>query len=71
MEPFEDDDDDSDSFVELGAAADVWSLGMILYELVYGGVSPFATVPGGKASKVAALRSGQQLDFPEPCTVPR
>ena len=46
---------------------------MILYELVYCGVSPFATEPGGKASKskVAALSSDHQLDFPEPFDVPR
>ena len=50
--------------VKIGYKADVWALGVILYQLTYGGQSPFANVPGGKLAKRKALMSPEHpVDF--------
>ena len=33
----------------------MWALGVILYQLTYGGVAPYSSVPGGKMGKLKAM----------------
>lgn len=49
-------DEGEKSAVKLTVKVDVWALGIILYQTMYG-VFPFYNVPGGKQSKVLALIS--------------
>jgi hypothetical protein len=42
----------------------VWGLGMMLYQLVSGGVHPYSSVAGGRNSKVAALKSFVPVQLP-------
>ncbi len=44
-----------DQETEVTAKSDVWALGVILYQLAYGGVSPYSYVPGGRLGKLKAL----------------
>jgi serine/threonine-protein kinase TTK/MPS1 len=43
--------------VTVGYKSDIWALGVILYQLTYGGIAPFSTVPGGKLAKIQATVS--------------
>ena len=46
-----------DSRIKIGFKSDVWALGVILFQLTYGGSTPFAQVPGGKIARIQALIS--------------
>ena len=53
-----------DSRIKIGFKSDVWALGVILFQLTYGGSTPFAQVPGGKISRMQALISLEhEVDF--------
>ena len=43
--------------IKVGFKSDIWALGVILYQLVYDGIAPFSSIPGGKAGKLKALIS--------------
>ncbi len=43
--------------VKVGFKSDVWALGVILYQLAYGGVVPYSRVPGGRLGKMKAVMS--------------
>ena len=43
--------------IRVGFKSDIWALGVILYQLVYDGIAPFSSVPGGRAGKINALIS--------------
>jgi serine/threonine-protein kinase TTK/MPS1 len=49
---------------KLGKACDVWSLGCILYQLVYG-TGPFASIPHMLHRVQAIIDWNHQIDFPE------
>ena len=65
-----DDYDDSDeeergpTHIELTMQADIWSVGIMLYKLVYDGMHPYGTVSGGRTSKIFALKSKSEVEFP-------
>ena len=53
-----------DRRIKIGFKSDVWALGVILFQLTYGGSTPFAHVPGGKIARIQALISlEQEVDF--------
>ena len=53
-----------DSRIKIGFKSDVWALGVILFQLTYGGSTPFAQVPGGKIARIQALISLEhEVDF--------
>ena len=53
-----------DRRIKIGFKSDVWALGVILFQLTYGGSTPFAQVPGGKIARIQALISLEQaVDF--------
>ena len=53
-----------DSRIKIGFKSDVWALGVILFQLTYGGSTPFAQVPGGKVARIQALISLEhEVDF--------
>ena len=41
--------------------ADIWGLGIVLYQWAYNEKNPYETLPGGKISRIKALKS---LDVP-------
>ncbi len=42
----------------------MWALGVILYQLSYGGIAPFSAVPGGRLGKLKAVISPEvPVDF--------
>ena len=48
--------------VRLYLQSDIWALGIILHQWVYG-VLPYATLPGGRVAKVQATISHQAVDL--------
>ena len=44
-----------DQTMHVSFKSDVWALGVILYQLAYGGVAPYSAVPGGKLGKLKAV----------------
>ena len=58
----DDDDDRGDTHVQLTLKADIWSIGIILYKMVYG-LHPYAAVSGGRVSKIFALKSFTEIEF--------
>lgn len=47
--------------VSVSTKADIWALGIILYQWVYNNSHPYSAIPGGKYSRIKALTS---LDVP-------
>ena len=41
--------------IKVGFKSDIWALGVILFQLTYGGVAPFSHEPGGRESRIGAL----------------
>ena len=61
------DDEDADgTHYELTLKADIWSIGIILYSMVYNGQHPYSMVGGGRASKIFALKSFTEIELPTP-----
>ena len=60
-----DEDEVGETHVVLTQKADVWAAGIILYYMVYEGMHPFGTVGGGRTSKIMALKSEQEVEFPD------
>ena len=48
-------------FIQVSNKADIWALGIILYQWTYNIKHPYETLPGGKFSRIKALTS---LDVP-------
>ena len=61
----EDEEDKGETHVELTMKADIWSIGILLYKMVYDGMHPYGTVSGGRVSKIFALKSSSEVDFPK------
>ena len=60
----------SDFALKIGYKSDVWALGVILYQLVYKGIAPYSSLPGGKLAKLKALLAPNvPVDF-EPVSDP-
>ncbi len=47
--------------IQISVKADVWALGIILYQWAYDSTHPYSTLPGGKFTRIKALTS---LDVP-------
>ena len=60
-----DEDDDAETHIILTQKADIWAAGIILYNMVYDGQHPYGTVGGGRMSKMTALKSHDEVEFPE------
>ena len=56
-------------FCRLTPAADVWGLGIMLYQLV-SGLHPYSSVAGGRNSKLAALKSFVPVQLPDLPDIP-
>ncbi len=46
-----------DKKIKVGFKSDMWALGIILYQLTYGGATPFSHIAGGRLAKINALIS--------------
>ena len=57
--------DKGEAYIELTIKADIWSVGILLYKMVYDGVHPYAAVCGGRSSKIFVLKSPIEIEFPE------
>ena len=62
----EDDDDHGAIHYELTLKADIWSAGILLFFMVFDGQHPYSMVSGGRSSKIFALKSFIEIEFPTP-----
>ena len=62
----EDDDDHGGIHYELTLKADIWSAGILLFYMVFDGQHPYSMVSGGRSSKIFALKSFIEIEFPTP-----
>ena len=62
----DDEVEDEITHYELTLKADIWSIGIILYNMVFDGQHPYSMVCGGRSSKIFALKSFTEIEFPEP-----
>ncbi len=60
----DDEDTDGGTHYELTLKADIWSIGIILYSMVFDGQHPYSMVSGGRASKIFALKSFTEIELP-------
>ena len=60
-----DDEDRGPTHIELTMKADIWSIGIMLYKMVYEGMHPYGTVSGGRQSKIFVLKSKVEVELPE------
>ena len=60
----DDEDADGGTHYELTLKADIWSIGIILYSMVFDGQHPYSMVSGGRASKIFALKSFTEIELP-------
>ena len=61
----DDERDDTKTHIKLTLKADIWSAGIILYNMVYDRNHPYGTVAGGKQSKINVLKSFQEVNLPQ------
>lgn len=59
-----DEEDRGPTHIELTMKADIWSVGIMLYKMVYDGMHPYGTVCGGRSSKIFVLKSKAEVEFP-------
>ena len=62
----DDEDAEGGTHYELTQKADIWSIGIILYSMIFDGQHPYSTVSGGRASKIFALKSFTEIELPTP-----